>query len=163
MAIALIMHKIPDGFVLSAVLSASRSNASFFSTVALLAIMTPLGSFPKSCGHRGGKVRSLTFALRRPDGLRAHGRHLQDPPELRSGVRCRDFPLHHRHGYASSSSSSSLLGFMLSRPWSGPSRAGIIPEIMGKETPKAIRNQALMAMVASYAAFLLVDTFFHAH
>ena len=43
-ALALIVHKIPDGFVLSAVLSASRSNASFFSTVAFLAAMPPLGT-----------------------------------------------------------------------------------------------------------------------
>jgi zinc transporter ZupT len=49
-ALALIVHKIPDGFVLSAVLSASRSNASFFSTVAFLAAMTPLGTPHKKLG-----------------------------------------------------------------------------------------------------------------
>lgn len=43
-AIALIMHKIPDGFVLSSVLTASRNNGSFFYTMAFLAVMTPLGT-----------------------------------------------------------------------------------------------------------------------
>jgi len=62
-AVALIIHKIPDGFVLSAVLSASRNNASFFSTIALLAIMTPLGGLLGYVLMGGISPRVLGFVL----------------------------------------------------------------------------------------------------